>query len=116
MYLNYFSEHLVSLKRSIPYAQFLRLKRIHTEPQYLLEAQVHMNFFFIWREYPHDVVLKAWMKTNKITREQLLSPAEKNQDEVTPLMFITTYIVGANPNFKETFCQTLVLSREIKCH
>ena len=38
MYLNFCSEHPLSLKSSIPYSQFLRLKRIHTEPQHLLEA------------------------------------------------------------------------------
>ena len=42
MYLNFSSEHPISLKKSIPYLRFLRLKRIHTEPQYLLEAQIHM--------------------------------------------------------------------------
>ena len=56
MYLNYFLEHPISLKRSIPYSQFLRPKRIHSEPQYLLEAKIHIHLFFIWREYPHDVV------------------------------------------------------------
>ena len=30
MYLNYFSEHPMSLKKSIPYSQFLRLKKIHS--------------------------------------------------------------------------------------
>ena len=101
MYLNYLSEHPMSLKRSIPYSQFLRLKRIHSEPQYLLEAQIHMYLFFIWREYSHDV-LRAWMKTNRVTREQLLTPVENNQDRNIPLMFITTYS-RANPYFKELF-------------
>ena len=102
MCLDFSSEHPMSLKRSIPYSQFLKLKRIHTKPQYLLEAQIHMYFFFIRREYPHDTILRAWMKTNKVTREQLLSPAENNQDTDIPLMFITTYS-RANPNFKELF-------------
>ena len=31
IYLNFHSEHPMSLKRSIPYSQFLRLKRIHSE-------------------------------------------------------------------------------------
>ena len=31
MYLNYSSEHPIRLKKSIPYSQFLRLKRIHSE-------------------------------------------------------------------------------------
>ena len=42
MYLNFSSEHPVSLKWSIPYSQFPRLKRIHTEPQYLLEAEIYI--------------------------------------------------------------------------
>ena len=45
MYLNYFSKHLMSLRKSIPYSQFLRLKRIHSEPQYLLEVQIHTYCF-----------------------------------------------------------------------
>ena len=42
------------------------------------------------------------MKTNKVTREQVLSPTENNQDTDIPLMFITMYSI-ANPNFKEPF-------------
>ena len=42
------------------------------------------------------------MKTNKVTREQLLSPTENNQDTDIPLMFLTTYS-RANPSFKELF-------------
>ena len=101
MYLNYFSEHPMSLEKSIPYSQFLRLKRIQSEPQYILEAQIHMYLFFIWREYPHDIILKAWMKTNKFTREQLLTTGN-NEDKDISLMLITTYS-RANPNFKELF-------------
>ena len=52
MHLNYYSEYPMSLKGSMPYSQFLRLKRIYSEPQYLLEAQIHMYLFFIRREYP----------------------------------------------------------------
>ena len=61
-----------------------------------------MYFFFIWWEYPHDTILRAWKKINKVTREQLLSTAENNQDTSIPLMFITTYS-SANPKFKGLF-------------
>ena len=99
MYLNYSSEHPVSLKKSIPYSQFLRLKKIHSETQHLLEAQIHMYLFFRWREYLHDIILKAWMDTKKSTREQLLHTEDSETKDV-PLMFITTYN-RANPNLKE---------------
>ena len=49
---------------------------------------------------PHDIILEAWMKTKKFTREQLLTGNNGNKD--IPLMFITTYN-RANPNFKELF-------------
>ena len=55
MYLNYFSEHPMSHKKSIPYSQFLRLKRIHSEPQCLLKAQIYMYLFFIWRKSKYPI-------------------------------------------------------------
>ena len=58
-YLNYSSEHPISLKISIPYSQFWRLKRIHSEVQYLLESQIHMYLFLRWRKYPHNIILEA---------------------------------------------------------
>ena len=99
MYLNYSSEHPISLKKPIPYSQFLRLKRIHSEVQYLLESQIHMYLFFRWRKYPHNIILEAWTKTNDHKRDQLLSTKDIENKDV-PLMFITTYN-RTNPNFKE---------------
>ena len=99
MYLNYFSEHPMSLKKSVPYSQFLRLKKIHSENQHLLESQIHLYLYFIWREYPHDIILQAWTDTNKFTREHLLETIDNTTKDL-PLMFITTYN-RANPNFKE---------------
>ena len=60
MYLNFHSEHPMSLKRSIPYSQFLRLKRIHSESHYLLQTQIQLYWYFRWREYPHDILIEAW--------------------------------------------------------
>ena len=99
MYLNYFSEYPMSLKKSIPYSQFLRLKKIHSENHHLLESQIHLYFYLRWREYPHHTILQAWTDTNKFTREQLLKTLD-NTTEDLPLMFITTYN-RANPNFEQ---------------
>ena len=57
MYLNFNSEHPMSLKSSIPYSQFLRLKRLHSEPHYLIQAQIQLYLYFIWREYPHGILI-----------------------------------------------------------
>ena len=100
MYLNFNSEHSINLKRSIPYSQFLRLKRIHSKSHHLIQSQIHLYWYFIWREYPHDIILEAWRKTNQITREALLTDTTGKQESKTPLMFITTYN-SANPNFRE---------------
>ena len=72
MYLNFNSEHPMSLKRSIPYSQFLRLKRIHSEPHYLIQVQIQLYWYFTWREYCHDILIDAWKKTNQVTRETLV--------------------------------------------
>ena len=105
MCLNFHSEHLMSLKRSIPYSQFLRLKRIHSESNYLVQAQIQLYWYFKWREYPHDILVEAWSKTNQVSRETLLADTTGNQDSNAPLMFITTYN-SANPNFRELISNT----------
>ena len=100
VYLNFNSEHPMSWKRSIPYSQFLRLKRIHSEPHQLLQAQIQLYWYFIWREYPCDTLSDAWKKTNQVTRETLLLDTGHNQDTNPPSMFVTTYN-SANSNFRE---------------
>ena len=100
MYLNFHSEHPLNLKRSIPYSQFLRLKRIHSESHFLIQSQINLYWYFIWREYPHDVILEAWQKTNKVKRESLLDDTTGQKETTAPLMFITTYN-SANPNFRD---------------
>ena len=100
MYLNFNSEHPMNLKKSIPYSQFLRLKRIHSESHHLIQSQIHLYLYFIWREYPHDVVLETWNKTNQVTRQSLLNDSSRTKASKAPLMFITTNN-SANPNFRK---------------
>ena len=102
MYLNFHSEHPMSLQWSTPYSQFLRHKRIYTESHYLLQAQIQLYWYFRWREYPHDTLIDTWSKTSQVTRETLLSYTRNNQETNAPLMFITTYN-SANSNLRNLY-------------
>ena len=102
MYLNFNSEHPMSLKRSLAYSQCFRLNRICSEPHHLLQALIQLYWYFIWREYPHDTLIDAWRKTNQVTRERLLLYTGYNQDTNPLLMFITTYN-STNPNFRDLY-------------
>ena len=89
-YLKYDSEHPVGLKKSIPYSQFLRLKRIISEEDTFLEKAEEMSAFLINRDYPRKVVRDALRKANNISREEALTPKTKpdGQDILTfPLTF-----------------------------
>ena len=82
MYLNFHSEHPLNLKRSIPYSQFLRLKRIHSESHFLIQSQINLYWYFIWMEYPHDVILEAWQKTNRsIESHYWMTPQAKRKPQ-----------------------------------
>ena len=41
----------------------------------------------MWREYPSDPILRAWMKSNKVTRVQLMSPMKKIKIQIYHLNF-----------------------------
>ena len=62
------SLHRTLGKNSIPYSQFLILRRIHSVPQYLLEVQIKMNLFFLLRKYPHTLILKPWELSSAIPK------------------------------------------------
>ena len=100
MYLDYCSDHPLSLKTSVVYSIFsvLRLKRLHSESEHILRWQIHLHHCFIQRQYPSQVVYKAWEDTLSTTRGNLfksfhlkVSPSESLH------MLITTYNRGNTP-------------------
>ena len=99
MYLNYFSEHPESFRKSISYSQFLGLKLYILRPNIYWKHKYICICFLDGGNIPMTLILKAWMKPKKSTRGQLLH-TENSEIKDVPLMFITTYN-RANPNFKE---------------
>ena len=102
MYLNFNSERPMNLKRSIPYSQFLRLKIIHSESHYLIQSQIHLYWYFIWQEYPHDVLLEAWNKTNQVTRESLLTDSTGKNESKAPL-YLSQHITVLIPTSGKSY-------------
>ena len=70
IYLNCIAQMIPQLgKTFIPYSQFLRLKKINSELQYVLETKIHRFFYYLWRDYLHDMIQQAWEQSIKVPRE-----------------------------------------------
>ena len=57
-------------------------------------------FDFLLRDYPHNVIPKAWEQSSIIPKEQLPAPKISDTEADTHLTLITTQSM-ANSNFKE---------------
>ena len=76
-YLHYDSCHSVSCKNSIPYSQFLRVRRICSEfEDYKVKVKT-MFQHFVNRGYPKRVLHRAKDKVDRLDRKQLLSYNKK---------------------------------------
>ena len=72
-YLNYTSSHPARCKNSIPYSQFLRLRRICSEENDFENKSKEMASFFRSRGYPSNVVQRAQERVSTIPRDTIIS-------------------------------------------
>ena len=89
-YLQYDSHHPINCKNSIPFSQFLRLRRICSDKINFLEEVEIMTDFFKKRGYPDNVINSAKERIFNITREDALTPNPKNQRSIK-LPVVLTY-------------------------
>ena len=90
-YLVYDSSHPQRCKDSIPYSQFLRIRRICTE---LEDYDIHVVAFaahFLRRKYPLDLIKEAALKARELDRDQLLSLKNKEPTTNENVFLITTF-------------------------
>ena len=88
-YLHYRSYHPSHQKRSIPYSQFVRIRRICTHKRDYFTNTDLMIRHFISRGYPMKLLIKAQTDAASLVRSELLKPKTRSETETVP--FITTY-------------------------
>ena len=115
MCLDYHSDPQLSLKESIAYSQFLTMKRVHSESEYLLQLLILLYHYFIQRQYPSQVVHAASEDRVSITKEDLLSiPSQTNSPIDDPWFWLPQTTEGT-PHSKRLY-QNIFLLGECKCH
>ena len=95
-YLRFDSAHHPGCKRSLPYSQFLRIKRIcQDEERFKFHAE-KMAKTFEEKGYPKTLITEALKKASEKDRSQLLQPRIPTPtDKEFPLVLVSSY----QPNF-----------------
>ena len=88
-YLSYSSSHPKHTLDSIPYSQFLRLRRLCSDDVDFADKCQDMCSFFLNRNYPHDVVSRALAKVSDVSRESALVSNTRTTNNRIP--FTVTY-------------------------
>ena len=93
-YLVYDSAHPQRCKDSIPYSQFLRVRKICTYNDDFDQNVVELCKHFLRRKYPLELLHQAAILARSKNRTQLLEPRQTQTtptDEVEKVFLITTY-------------------------
>ena len=95
-YLRSSSCHPAICKKSIPYGQALRLKRICSNGDVLNERLSDLKQWFLKRYYKDEYVDDQINRTNNISREALLKKRSKPDNEDTPITLVLPYHPALN--------------------
>jgi hypothetical protein len=96
-YLLYDSAHPQRCKDSIPYSQFLRVRRICSMEEDCRDHILTLTCHFMGRGYPMKLLEEAATEVHRLDRALLLRKAgDKARDKEDRVFLITTY----NPNFQ----------------
>ena len=90
-YLYYTSSHPARCKNSIPYSQFLRLRRICSEDNDFENKSIEMASFFRNRDYPCNVIQRAQERVSAIPRHALISERSDVPDAQPTIPLVLTY-------------------------
>ena len=98
-YLAFDSAHPEHTKRSLPYSQLLRVRRICTNIDDFDKNAVMLASHFHRRGYPDNIIEQAIIDVRRKDRHTLLHPAPKVNDNNPSenLFLVSTHIIGNNP-------------------
>ena len=88
-YLLYSSCHPRSCRDSIPYSQFLRVRRICSLESDFQTNALTLASHFKRRGYPTKLIEESFLKASKIKRQELLHPTRKATRDETEKPFLT---------------------------
>jgi hypothetical protein len=89
-YLHYHSSHSSKCKESIPYSQFLRLRKICSDPGDFEKKAKEMSDFFLAHHYPDSLVSTALQQAKTKSRTELLYTSNSDQTN-TRIPLVLTY-------------------------
>ena len=90
-YLLYSSSHPNHTKRSIPFSQFLRLRRLCSEDEDFQSKSLEMREFFVQRGYPTSLLDTAFSKASQNTRSKILSNSVTNVTDHNRTPLVLTF-------------------------
>ena len=90
-YLLFSSSHPNHTKRSIPFSQFLRLRRICSEDEDFQTKSLEMRNFFVQRGYPTSLLDTAFSKASSIPRSDTLTNSVHNGTDNNKIPLVLTY-------------------------
>ena len=80
-YLDYRSCHPIHNKTSIPYSQFLRMRRNSTEWSEFISGSIRIALHLILRGYPEKLVFDLLLKVNRLSQIDALSQTNHPSDD-----------------------------------
>ena len=91
-YLLYSSAHPQKCKDSIPYSQFVRIRRLCSNMRDFESNVLEFAAHFHRRQYPVDLIMEAAMMARKLNRGDLLTPIRiEEENDKSKIFLITTY-------------------------
>jgi hypothetical protein len=90
-YLHYSSAHPKACRDSIPYSQFLRIRKICTKLEDFDRHAIEFAKHFRRRNYPNDLLERAVIKARRLDRDDLLKTKKPKDEGLERPILVNTY-------------------------